>query len=161
MKCGDNFKASIILQNGGDDYFTQTGGASDGFITLIKSLDYDYGRSVFALNVTVTVSNWKLHFRAVVKMVWGLHIFLFDLTGGIHFKPDNTIFKCNSFPSRKCTVYQYTSRIQGRYGWFQNSTIESLDYDNGPYIYMKFTKFWKFHDTSHWKHLLKDVTSCL
>ena len=57
MKCGDNFKASIILQNGGDDYFTQTGGASDGFITLIKSLDYDYGRSVFALNVTVTVSN--------------------------------------------------------------------------------------------------------
>ena len=52
-----NYTALFILQGGGEGCFTQTGGASDGFITLIKPLDYDYGRSVFALNVTVTVSS--------------------------------------------------------------------------------------------------------
>ena len=83
VRYGNNYKVSIIWQNGGDDYFTQTGGASDGFITLIKSLDYDYGRSVFALNVTVTVSNWNDPFRS--------HIFY--LTVGINFKPENIISK--------------------------------------------------------------------
>ena len=49
------WSALFSVQSGGEDKFTLTGGGSDGFIQVKGDLDYDNGKTNYALNVSVKV----------------------------------------------------------------------------------------------------------